>query len=69
MKQIDKKQCPNFLQSVFLNHGKLNKRKYYNNDKMWISWKLLFKEAGFAYIAYGNQKDSDKKFSVKFSKK
>lgn len=33
---------------------------------MWLSWKLLFKECGFAYIAFGNAKDSDKKFHVKF---
>ena len=45
---------PDFLQKVFLNYGRSNKRQFYNNNKMWISWKLLFKECGFAYIAFGN---------------
>lgn len=39
---------------MFLNHAKKNKRQTYNNDMMWISWKLLFQQGGYAYIAFGN---------------
>jgi hypothetical protein len=55
------------LQSAFLNYARLNKRKNYNNNLMWISWKLLFKEGGFAFIAFGNSYDSNKKFKINFS--
>ena len=68
-KLIEKKNCPNFLQNMFLNYARVNKRQEYNRDKMWISWKLLFKECGFAYIAFGNAKDSGKKFKIKFETK
>jgi len=33
---------------------------------MWISWKLLFQQGGYAYIALGNSEKSDKKFIVSF---
>jgi|JI10StandDraft_1071094.scaffolds.fasta_scaffold63427_1 hypothetical protein len=31
---------------------------------MWISWKLLFEKGGFAYLAFGVNVKSDKKFVV-----
>jgi hypothetical protein len=33
---------------------------------MWISWKLLFQQGGYAYIAIGNDKESNKKFVITF---
>jgi hypothetical protein len=47
----------------------MNKRQFYNSDRMWISWKLMFKEGGFAFIVFGNQKGNNKKFHVKFTSK
>lgn len=43
-----------FLKKMFLTHAKKNKRQTYNNDTMWIAWKLLFQQGGFAYVAFGN---------------
>jgi len=40
---------------------------YYNNNKMWISWKLCFQQGGFAYLAFSNQKDNDHAFVVNFN--
>jgi hypothetical protein len=51
---------------MFLSHAKHNKRQSYNNDLMWIAWKLLFQQGGFAYIAFGNSKESNKKFVITF---
>lgn len=31
---------------------------------MWISFKLLFEKGGFAYLAFGVDPKSDKKFMV-----
>lgn len=31
---------------------------------MWISWKLVFQQGGYAYIAFGNEAQSDKKFVI-----
>lgn len=33
---------------------------------MWISYKLLYKQGGYAYIAMGNDLSSNKKFIVTF---
>lgn len=33
---------------------------------MWIAWKLLYQEGGYAYIAFGNAKTSKQKFVVTF---
>lgn len=62
----DQKSYPNFLKKIFLNHAKLNKRQTYNNDQMWISWKLLFQQGGYAYVALGNSSESKKNFVVQF---
>lgn len=31
---------------------------------MWVSSKLLFQQGGYAYIAFGNDSSSNKKFIV-----
>jgi hypothetical protein len=49
---------------MFLSHALENKRQAYNHGLMWIAWKLLFREGGFAYIAFGNHSESKKKFVV-----
>jgi hypothetical protein len=33
---------------------------------MWVSYKLLFEKGGFAYVAFGNEIMSNKKFIVEF---
>jgi hypothetical protein len=66
LKQEDRKKYPNILENAFLAHGRLNKRNTYNNDLMWISYKLLYKQGGYAYIAMGNDPSSNKKFIVTF---
>jgi hypothetical protein len=53
-KSLENSLYKDFLQKTFLSYAKLNKRKKVN--KMWISWKLLFKEGGYAFIAFGNDK-------------
>jgi len=30
------------LKECFLTHARVNKRKKFQNDKLWISWKMLF---------------------------
>ena len=51
---------------MFLSHAKLNKRQTYNNGTMWIAWKLLYQQGGYAYIAFGNSSESQKKFFITF---
>lgn len=36
---------------------------------MWISYRLFFKQGGFAFIAMGNKKESTKKFLITFDEK
>lgn len=31
---------------------------------MWISWKLLFEKGGYAYLAFGVDPRSEKKFII-----
>lgn len=57
---------PNFLKKMFMNHARLNKRQTYNNELMWIAWKLLYQQGGYAYLAFGNHPDSNKKFVITF---
>ena len=33
---------------------------------MWISWKLFYEKGGFAYIAFGVDSTSNKKFVINF---
>lgn len=35
---------------------------------MWISYKLFYKQGGYAYIAIGNSLQSNKKFIITFDK-
>lgn len=56
----------NFFNKVFLPYAKSNKRKELNDGKMWISWKLFFTKGGYAYIAFGVDSSSDKKFVIEF---
>jgi hypothetical protein len=51
---------------MFLSHARLNKRQVYNNGTMWIAWKLLYQQGGYAYIAFGNSSESQKKFVITF---
>jgi len=55
------------IRRVFLNHARNNKRQFYNNDLMWSSWKLVA-QGGYAYLAFGNSKESKFKFVVKMDK-
>ena len=50
-----------------MNHGRNNKRQYYNNDLMWSGWKLVHK-GGYAYLAFGNDEKSQFKFVIKVDK-
>lgn len=34
---------------------------------MWISWKLLLQQGGYAYIGMGVDRNSNKKFVIDFS--
>ena len=34
---------------------------------MWISWKLLLQQGGYAYVAMGVDENSNKKFVIDFS--
>jgi len=52
-----------------LEHAKATKRKRYENDTMWISWKLMYKEGGYAYICFGAEKEAQSKWSVTFNER
>ena len=36
---------------------------------MWISYRLFYKQGGFAFIAIGNSQESTKKFLITFDEK
>ena len=40
-----------------------------DDGKMWISWNLFFEKGGFAYIAFGVDSSSSKKFKISFDEK
>lgn len=63
----DKKMHPDFFKKVFLSYARNNRRKEMNNGLMWISWKLFFDKGGYAYLAFGVDPRSDKKFVAKIS--
>lgn len=58
---------PDILQKTFLDQGEHNKKNTQNDGKMWLSWKLLYQQGGYAYLAVGNAKDSDSAFVITFS--
>lgn len=33
---------------------------------MWISWKMMFQQGGFAFIGFGNNETSNRKFIINF---
>lgn len=66
MEPINKKKYPDFFKNMFLEYGRNHKRKEYDDGKMWISWKLFYEKGGFAYLAFGVNSVSRKKFIVKF---
>lgn len=55
------------LRECMLNHARLTKRRRYENNTLWISWKLMYKEGGYAYICFGTEKDAQFKWNVTFS--
>lgn len=57
------------LNNCMLEHAKATKRKKYENDTMWISWKLMYKEGGYAYICFGAQKEAKSKWVVTFNER
>ena len=57
---------PGMLKKMFFNHARFNIRQTYNNDIMWIAWKLLHQQSGYAYLAFENHEDSNKKFVISF---
>jgi hypothetical protein len=59
--------CNSLLLDCFRNHAAGNKRKKYENDTMWISWKMMFREGGYAYIAFGVEREAVHKFQISFS--
>jgi hypothetical protein len=64
---IDRNKCDKILRESFLAFGKEHKRKKYENDTLWISYKLMFKEGGYAFIAFGAEANSKHKWEVAFN--
>ena len=65
----DKAKHSQFFRKAFLPYARQHQRKQLNDEKMWISWKLFFTKGGYAYIAFGVDASSDKKFIVGFDEK
>lgn len=63
---VSQKNHPDFLKKAFLSYGRNHKRQRFNDDLMWMSWKLL-NQGGYGYIAFGNDKDSREKFVITFN--
>lgn len=60
------KKHPDFFKKVFMTYARNNKRKEYEDGKMWISWKLFFEKGGYAYLAFGVQPGHNRKFVIHF---
>jgi len=54
---VPQKNNKDFLKKAFLSHARNHKRQNFNDDLMWMSWKL-FNQGGYGYVAFGNDKDS-----------
>ena len=52
------------LRDVFLKHARNHKKNKYNNGFMWLASKLFFHQGGYAYVAFGNEAGSNKKFVI-----
>lgn len=50
-----------------MKHARNHKKNKYNNGFMWLSSKLFFHQGGYAYIAFGNEHNSNKKFVIDLS--
>lgn len=66
MERAQRNEYPDILQRTFLTYGRHNPRNKHNNDLMWISYRLFYKQGGFAFIAAGNHENSNKKFVITF---
>lgn len=64
---IEQTKYPNLFREMFLAHGRTSKKNTYNNGLMWISWKLLLQQGGYAYVTMGVDPNSNKKFVIDFS--
>lgn len=63
---VSQKSHPDLLKKTFLSHARNHKRQNFNDDLMWMSWKL-FNQGGYGYVAFGNDKDSHDKFVITFN--
>lgn len=50
---LDREKCTKVLRESFLAYARENKRKKFEENTLWISYKLMFKEGGYAFIAFG----------------
>ena len=69
IKASKRENHPKLLQKTFLHHARNNKKKEYEDGKMWISWKLFYEKGGFAYIVFGVDANANKKFKVELAEK
>lgn len=67
LENVPKTKYPDLLRHTFLLHARGNKKNEYNNGLMWISWKLMLQQGGYAYVAMGVEHESNKKFVIDFS--
>ena len=67
LESVDRFRYPTLLKDVFLKHARNHKKNKYNNGFMWLSSKLFFHQGGYAYIAFGNEPGSNKKFVIDLS--
>ena len=60
------KAYPDLLKRMFLEHAKKDShnRQDHADGKIWVSWDLLFRRGGFAYIAGGNASDSENNLTI-----
>lgn len=66
LKKLDKSKLGNFYEKMFSEYANHNKKKMFNNEKMWVTWKQFYQKGGLAFVAFGNDIISDKKFVVNF---
>lgn len=64
---VPRTKYPDILRKTFLDQGEHSKKSIQNDGKMWLSWKLLYQQGGYAYLALGNAKDSDSAFVITFN--
>lgn len=67
--KVDPIKAKPMLKECMLNHAKAIKRRKYENDTLWISWKLLYREGGYAYICFGVEKTAQHKWYVSFNER